>query len=76
MDDKPLQTDTQTLRLLIRDEVTTLLEKHALACPFIADDHKTRLRLLENRFSSLVAWMLGTGVTSGASAFALSKIFG
>jgi len=76
MDDHILQTDTNTLRLLIRDEVTKLLEKHASGCPFAADDHKTRLRILENRFSSLVAWMLGTGVTSGASAFALSKLFG
>jgi hypothetical protein len=72
MDDRPTTQDDNT-RLLARDEISKALIAHLSLCPLAGQDVSTRLRNLEVSYARLVGYMIGSGLISGASIFALSK---
>jgi len=64
-----------TLRLVIRDEVTRLIHYHASSCRYTIDEHPKRLRQLEQRFSTLLGFMAGSGLLGGISGALISKLW-
>ena len=66
--------DEQRLRLIIRDEVTRLIERHANNCRFIVDEHPKRLRTIETKFGTLLGFMAGSGLLGGAAGAYISKL--
>ena len=71
----PSITEKQ-LRLVVRDEVGSLIRLHASTCQFVVDEHPARLRSIERRTATLLGLMIGSGILGGASSVALTKIFG
>lgn len=67
--------DPPTIRLVIRDEVSRLIAYHAQNCTYSTDAHPKRLRELEQRFSTLLGFMAGSGLLGGVSGALISKLW-
>ena len=70
-----LTTTEETIRLIIRDELAKALRGHQKECPFTADGHAARLRVLEARFGALLALLTGSGALGGAAGALIAKLF-
>ena len=62
------------LHLVARDEAGKVILQHLSLCPFAQLEIEKRLRSLEARFLTLVAFMLGSGLLGGVAGVGLSKI--
>lgn len=73
MDDQT--TAQETIRLIVRDEISTALNTHSKLCPFVGQEIDKRTRTLEQKVSTLWGYILGSAVVSGGTAAALTKLF-
>jgi len=74
IDRNPNHPEEEILRLIIRDEVSKLIQAHEKTCQFVADEHPTRLRKLENRLSTLIGLMTGSGLIGGGISALATKL--
>jgi hypothetical protein len=73
--EKPAALTAEIVRLIIRDEVTTLINAHQLNCPFAHDGYPDRIRKIELSFAKLVGLMAGSAVAGNLIGEQLSKLF-
>ena len=64
------------LHLVARDEAGKVILQHLSLCPFAQLDIEKRLRTQEQRFFTLIGFMLGSGLLGGAAGAAISKLLG
>lgn len=65
----------ENIRLISRDEARRVINEHLTICPLATADVVDRIRILELSYARLIGFMTGSGILSGASFFALSKLF-
>jgi len=73
----PAQPDTyreQQLRLIIRDEVTRLIEHHEEGCLFRVDQYPARVRKTESQLATLIGAAAVSAGGGGVVGALLSKL--
>ncbi len=67
----PKQTITEPLDEWVERVIDRALDKHIASCPL-----SHRVRAVEMRMSSLIGYMVGSGVVSGAGVMGVMKLLG
>jgi hypothetical protein len=71
MDDQA--SNNETLRLVVRDEISAALIRHGDGCPFVRQKIDERTRVLEQRVATIWGYIVGAAVVSGGTAAALTR---
>jgi hypothetical protein len=69
-------SETNTLRLLAREESERTILQHLSLCPFSNLKIEERVRTIETRFALLLGFMAGSGLLGGATGAIVVKILG
>lgn len=66
--------DGETIRLIARDEAEQMILRHITLCPFANLNIEKRLRNVELRFSTLIAFLLGARGLGGLAGGIAAKL--
>ncbi len=67
-------TESEKIRLIVRDETSKLLLAHLELCPFAGNKIAERTRTLETKIATLIGLMTGSCLLGGMSGAAVSKL--
>jgi len=71
---QPDLSETEKIRLIVRDETNKLLLAHLQLCPFVSNEIEKRTRGLETKLAKLIGFTIGSGLLGGISGAALAKL--
>ena len=70
------KADEAWVHLVSREEAAKVISDHLGWCPFAKLDIEQRVRSIENRFTLLIGFMVGSGILGGVAGTLLSKLLG
>ncbi len=73
-DHQPNPSETERIRLIVRDETNKLLLAHLQLCPFVGNKIEERTRKLETQLAKLIGFMIGSGLLGGMSGAVVAKL--
>jgi hypothetical protein len=65
-----------SVKMAAREEAAAVILQHLSLCPFSKLEIEERVRRIENRFTLLIGFMLGSGLLGGIAGSLLSKLIG
>jgi hypothetical protein len=70
------KSDEAWVHLVSREESIKTIQEHLGWCPFAKLGIEERVRTMENRFTLLIGFMVGSGILGGVAGTLLSKLLG
>ena len=65
-----------TIQLMVNDECQRTIMQHLTLCPLTTLKIEERVRSVEKRYVALIAFMIGSGLISGATVATILKTAG